>query len=207
MPLHKTITVSPSTKVLIWKIEETEEELRKGVDLIPESKQRLQGMKSEIHRRGFLSVRHLLEESGYAPSQLYYDSFGKPHLSDGVHISITHSFIFSGIIVSNKEVGIDIELRRDKVQKIAHKFVDYEFTYLSEPQLTKKLTKIWCAKESVYKAFATKGVSFRQHTRVLPFTMEEEKTKAWVFYGRRASSYNIEFFELEQYNCAYALKM
>ena len=59
-----------------------------------------------------------------------YDEFGKPHLKDGKCISITHSFIFSGVIVSDKEVGIDIEKQREKISIIAKKFVDYEFNYL-----------------------------------------------------------------------------
>lgn len=35
MALYKTITVNPNTKVLIWKIEESYEELEKGLTLTP----------------------------------------------------------------------------------------------------------------------------------------------------------------------------
>ena len=63
---------------------------------------------------------------------MFYDENGKPHLKDGKHISITHSFTFSGVIVSDAEVGIDIEKQRDKIAIIAHKFIDYEFDYLDE---------------------------------------------------------------------------
>ena len=58
-------------------------------------------MKSDLHQRGFLSVRHLLKEVGYSDADLIYDEFGKPHLKDGKHISITHSFTFSAIIISD----------------------------------------------------------------------------------------------------------
>ncbi len=63
---------------------------------------------------------------------LFYDEFGKPHLKDDKYISITHSFNFSGIIVSENKVGIDIEKQRPIITKIASKFVGYEFEYLKE---------------------------------------------------------------------------
>jgi phosphopantetheinyl transferase len=50
---------------------------------------------------------------------LYYDE-GKPHLKDDKYISISHSHHFSAIIVS-KSVGIDIELQREKIIRIADK--------------------------------------------------------------------------------------
>jgi hypothetical protein len=40
--------------------------------------------------------------------------------------------IFSAIIVSNKTVGIDIELQREKIIRIADKFVDQEYSYLDK---------------------------------------------------------------------------
>jgi hypothetical protein len=51
------------------------------------------GMKSELHQRGFLSVRKLLQEASYNDFDLSYDELG-PHLKDGKHISITHSYQF-----------------------------------------------------------------------------------------------------------------
>ena len=105
MPLYKTITVNPSTKVLIWKIEETFEELSDGITLTTHCYNRVNGMKSDLHRRGFMSVRKLLALEGYTDHDLYYDLNGKPHLRDDKHISITHSFIFSAIIVSDFEVS------------------------------------------------------------------------------------------------------
>ncbi len=91
---------------------------------------RLEGMKSELHQRGFLSVRKLMQEAGYNDLDLYYDEFGKPHLKDDKYISITHSHHFSAIIISDESVGIDIELQREKIIRIADKFVDTEFKYL-----------------------------------------------------------------------------
>ena len=61
MALYKTLTVSTSTKVLIWKIEESIDELKNGISLTEKSTMRLGSMKSELHQKGFLSIRHLLK--------------------------------------------------------------------------------------------------------------------------------------------------
>lgn len=206
MSLFKSITVNPTTKVLIWKIEEPEENLKKGIILTDNCLNRLLGMKSEIHRRGFLSVRQLLREAGYKASDLFYDSYGKPHLKDGKQISITHSFIYSGLIISDTiKVGIDIEKQRNKIGVIAHKFINYEFGYLN-PKMIRELTVVWCIKESLYKVFATEGMSFKQHAKVIPFDITENCTPAWIIYKERLLKYTASFLEFDGFTCAYALE-
>lgn len=207
MPLYKSISVNSQTTVKIWKIEESYDELFEPLDLKPQSLDRVLGMKSELHQRGFLSVRHLLREFGYTDQDLFYDDNGKPHLKDGKHISITHSFTFSGVIVSDKEVGIDIEMQRDKIAVIAHKFVDYEFNYLdkSADHYINKLTVIWGIKESLYKLFATPGMLFKEHFLVIPFTFDDGETIAWIDYKGRKYRYNTAFLEFEGFTCAYVV--
>ncbi|UNY99528.1 4'-phosphopantetheinyl transferase superfamily protein [Zhouia spongiae] len=205
MPLYKTITTPNNSKVLIWKIEESYEELLQGIQLTDNCRTRVASMKSEIHQRGFLSVRHLLKKAGYKASDLFYNSSGKPHLKDGKHISITHSFTFAAIIVSDGVIGIDIEKQRDKIGVIAHKFIDYEFNYLSSDQV-RELTVVWCVKESLYKAFATDGMSFKQHTKVIPFEIGEQETTGWIIYNDQLEKYEIKFLEFEGFTCAYAIK-
>ena len=109
MPLYKTIKPNNHTTIFVWKIEESFEALSECMPLTERSKSRIQSMRSELHRRGFLSVRHLLKEAGYSDFDLYYNGNGKPLLKDEKHISITHSFTFSAIAISTKEVGIDVE--------------------------------------------------------------------------------------------------
>ena len=210
MPIYKTITVSPTTQVYIWKVTEPEVELAKDVELTEHCQNRMDGMKSEAHRRAFLSIRHLLAEAGYVDSDLYYDDFGKPHLKDGKYISITHSHHFTGIIVSETdEVGIDIEMQRDKILKIAHKFTpiqEYK-TLANSEALMRKLTIVWGAKESLYKIYAQQGLSFLRHINVIDFSFEDTRTVAEIMYKGKKSHYEIEFLEFEGFTCVYALKM
>jgi 4'-phosphopantetheinyl transferase len=206
MPLYKTITINPATTVYIWKIEESFDTLSRNIKLTDHCQQRVDGMKSELHRRGFMSVRHLLAEAGYVDHDLYYDAQGKPHLTDGKHISITHSFIFSGIIISDQEVGIDIEMQRDKILRIANKFTPIEeySTLANADAIIRKLTIVWGAKESLYKLYAQEGLSFLKHIDVQDFYFDHAKTTASVTYEAVMSTYAIFFLEFEGFTCVYA---
>ncbi|WP_412986922.1 4'-phosphopantetheinyl transferase family protein [Pontimicrobium sp. IMCC45349] len=207
MPLYKTITVNSQTTVKIWKITESYDDLLAPLDLKPRSLERVLGMRSELHQRGFLSVRHLLRDFGYTDQDLFYDDNGKPHLKDGKKISITHSFTFSGVIISDKEVGIDIEKQRDKIARIASKFIDYEFQYLQKTSdcYTRRLTVIWGIKESLYKLFATPGMLFKEHFLVIPFMINDDATVAWIDYEDRKYRYEALFLEFEDFTCAYVV--
>ena len=207
MPLYKTITPNSQTTVKIWKITESFDELMQEVNLKPQSLERVLGMKSELHQCGFLSVRQLLKDLGYTDDDLFYDASGKPHLKDGKHISITHSFTFSAVIVSDFEIGIDIEKQRDKISIIANKFIDYEFNYLEIDSIDyiNKLTVIWCIKESLYKLFSTPGLSFKRHCLVIPASDNTDETVAWIDYDNKKYRYNIQFLEFEGFTCSYAI--
>lgn len=209
MPLYKTITVSSTIKVYVWKIEEAEDELAQGIELTPHCQNRMIGMKSEMHRKGFLSIRHLMGEAGYVDADLYYDSVGKPHLNNGKHISITHSNQFTGIIVSDaEEVGIDIEMQREKILRIAHKFTPIEEyrTIANTDALIRKLTIVWGCKESLYKIYAEPGLSFLQHISIKDFSLSDERIDGEVLYQENSTPFNIRFIEFEGFTCVYAVK-
>ncbi len=204
MPLYKSLVLNSQTIVKIWKISESKDFFLDQFVLKSESLERVNGMKSELHQRGFLSVRMLLAEFGYADEDLIYDTFGKPHLKDGKHISITHSYCFSAVVVSSREVGVDIEKKRDKILKIAPKFIGFETSYLikKDPNLIQKLTWIWCIKESLYKLYATPGMVFKKHFLVVPFGTESNSTTAWIIEDNRRSKYKAIFMEFEGFGCA-----
>ena len=207
MALYKTLTVNKATKVLIWKIEESISKLQEGIVLSENSTARLNSMKSQLHQRGFLSIRHLLKEVGYSDADLIYDEFGKPHLKNGKFISITHSFTFTAIIVSDKfHVGIDIEKQREKILKIAYKFTPFEEykTIANVDALISKLTIVWGAKESLYKIYGKKKLLFLHHIYIEDFKFADEKTTGEIRYNGENTAYNISFLEFEGFTCVFA---
>jgi 4'-phosphopantetheinyl transferase len=210
MPLYKTITFNPSTQILVWEITESFEELLSLVNLKPKTENRLNGMKSEMHQRAFLSVRMLLNEAGYSDFDLHYDEFGKPYFLDGKHVSITHSHHFSAIIISDETVGIDIEMQREKILRIADKFVNTtELNRLKSFDLQdyiKKLTIKWGAKEAIFKIRNEKGISFKDHIQVNPFEIEDQKTTAILEIENIKQQFSIYFEEFEEFTLVYAFE-
>ena len=207
VPLYKTITVSEKTKVYLWEVTEEEKELARGIELTTYCQDRLDGMKSEMHRRAFLSIRHLMALAGYKDKQLFYNEFGKPFLIDGTHISISHSHNVTGIIVSkDHKVGIDIEKQREKILRIAHKFTPLQEyrTIANTDALILKLTQVWCAKESLYKIYAQPGLSFLNHIVVNDFGLGDGKTTAKIYFEGSKSAYQVWFDDFEGFSCAFA---
>lgn len=207
MPLYKRILINENCKLYIWKIEESLDSLLAPVKLTKNSLQRLESMKSDLHQRGFVSIRHLLKEAGYSDSDLYYDEHGKPFLKDGKHVSITHSFNFTAIIISeNQHVGIDIEKQRDKILTIAHKFTPVEEykTIANHSALISKLTIVWGAKESLYKIYGKKKLRFLEHIYIYDFNFEEAYTKGEIRYQGETYPFHVHFLEFEGFTCVYA---
>ena len=207
MPLYKSIYIDTSSQILVWKITESYEKLLGEVQLNEKSLLRLNGMKSQLHQRAFLSVRKLLQEAGYSDFDLQYDESGKPHLNpnncytEPVEVSISHSNNFSTLIISDQKVGIDIEMQRDKIIRIADKFVNNkESLRLGDTNTLdyiKKLTVKWGAKEAIFKIRNEKGISFKDHINVLPFELNEHQAIANLHFNGLHRQYTIYFSELD----------
>ncbi len=209
MPLYKTINFSSTTQILVWKITESLSQLCNEVTLNATNTIRFNGMKSELHQRAFLSVRKLLQEKSYTDFDLEYDEFGKPHLKDGKHISISHSHEFSTIIISDQKAGIDIELQREKIIKIADKFVDYEFEFLNkqnQEEYIRKLTVIWGIKESIFKICNEIGISFKNHIQTKAFEMNEKSGIATLTFQNKTREFMFHFEEIEDFTLVYVFE-
>lgn len=134
--------------------------------------------KRDTERNGILFLLNKL--FGGQPVQYGYSPEGKPYLKDrNAHISVSHSHDKLAILVNEKEsTGVDIELIRDKVVNVKHKFLCE-----AEQQFTgndiEKLTTLWAAKEAIYKAYGLKGVDFKENMFVEAYN--EANTD---FYGR-----------------------
>lgn len=205
MPLFKIINHNSQTKILVWHITETLSELLQTISLTAANNQRINGMKSEMHQRAFLSVRKLLQEIDLTDADLYYDESGKPHLSNKQFISISHSHEFATIIVSNVQVGIDIEMLREKIITIADKFVVETLNKNFKQNYIKKLTVIWGAKEAIFKIINQKGISFKKHISVAEFNLAQNQTYATVTFNDTSTTFSIFYVEINNYMLVYAL--
>lgn len=98
---------------------------------------------------------------------LRYTPEKKPWLANSTaHVSISHSHDYLAIILDKKKsTGIDIELLRDKVIAVRHKFLSATESELAQNDVL-KLTTIWAAKEAMYKAHGLKGIDFARDLAV-----------------------------------------
>ncbi|MGV6845924.1 MAG: 4'-phosphopantetheinyl transferase family protein [Lutibacter sp.] len=205
MPLYKTIHINQNTTIYIWKIVESLAQLKDGILLKENSLNRIESMKSLTHKKGFLSIRQLLKQANLSDNDLYYNDLGKPFLNNEKHISITHSFEFSAIIISDDLVGIDIEKNRDKILKIKHRFIKFDSQLISEKDNSIALyTTIWGAKESLFKIYPFGGLTFKDDIFIEPFELENNQTIGYIKKPNWETPFNIRFKQIENYSLVYA---
>lgn len=209
MSFHKSIAINKTTTAYFWKITEDFNTLFREVQLKDTSLSRLEKMKSESHQKGFLAVRMLLQHIGYSDFDLFYDEKGKPHLEKkeerekkkDLHISISHSFDFSCICISEDTfVGIDIEIMKPKILKIASRFMDVShLENLSEAEQIEKATIIWGTKESIFKIKSEHGISFPDHIFEDPFNLYDSRCDAELRFNNKIEKFDIQFYKVEDY--------
>lgn len=206
MPLYKVIYLSNHTKLYLWKITEDLETLSQDIKLKDSSIKRLESMKSESHKKGFLAVRALLQHIDYSDFDLFYDQFGKPNIKPqncqvkNMHISISHSNDYSAIALSEKNIGIDIEILKEKIVRIAPKFMNMEVLQnLDIHEKIKKATVIWGIKESIFKIKNEQGISFPNHIFEDDFHFDDKKTFAVLKFNHKTEGFNIEFDSFDGY--------
>ena len=220
MPFYKEIIINEYTVAYFWKITEDILWFNEKSVLNDNSKLRLQSMQSEAHQKGFLAVRMLLKHIDLTDFDLYYDEFGKPHLKVESqklkvenleldikkYISISHSHEFSCICISNKPVGIDVEICKEKTLKIASRYMDItHLDNLTVADKIKKATIIWGIKESIFKLKNEKGISFPKHIFERPFKLEDKKGTAQLIFNNNTEDFQFQFDTIEEYAFVCAL--
>jgi len=209
MPFYKKISLSNHSDVYLWRINEEINHLKENLFLSEISLNRLAKMKSKNHIKGFLAVRQLLKSINYSDSDLFYDAFGKPFLKDNKHISISHSHEFACIIISDNSVGIDIELKSEKILKnIALLFAeDFILNFKGNQEDAIILTTFcWSIKEAIFKLIPENDVSFKDNIAIQSFQLNENSCIVNVNIENEISSYTVQLEEIENFVLAYVIQ-
>lgn len=128
-------------------------------------------------KKEWLVSRILIEKmTGEKNSRIIYDAHSKPFLKDSrKHISLSHSHQLLTAIIDDIETGIDIELVKPNVFKIKEKFMSIdELKTLGKDAIAEQLTLYWCVKESLYKYYGKKKLTFKENLLVEPFEFREK---------------------------------
>ncbi|MCK5781327.1 MAG: 4'-phosphopantetheinyl transferase superfamily protein [Flavobacteriales bacterium] len=150
---------------MIWKIEESYDELFEDVKLSTDSLKKLNSFSSNNRKIEFLATRKLLEEMDYTDFDLSYNSDGAPKLKDRF-ISISHTKKYVSICISKLRVGIDIERKRSQIFRISHKFVNDKERVKFNIESIDELSVIWNSKEAMFKLCDRSGIDFKANLNV-----------------------------------------
>lgn len=174
--LARIINTTDST-LFLWHITESASEL--ATLLAPYNNLALEGVEPELrmkmlHNTQFLSTRILLFAYAGLKFPIIKNQYGEP-LSDGVHVSISHSHDYAAIIISKtKRVAIDLEKRDERINRVAHKFIHEIEQFFKEEERTIYYTLIWSAKETLYKLYTANEVIFKDELRIHPFSYSDQ---------------------------------
>jgi phosphopantetheinyl transferase len=210
VPIFFQHQINETTRLGIWKIEESEEFFLSNVPLqkeVTHPHKRLQ------HLAGRFLLQFLFPAFPYELIRIADTS--KPYLPDEqYHFSISHCGDYAAAIVSsNQRVGIDIEIPSQKVERIKEKFLNEEENSEFIPpqagqnselsQNSELLTLLWSAKESVFKWYGNGKVDFRQHIQLKQ--VHEGNETINCLFGKTSEQLTVHYRRFEHLVLAWVL--
>lgn len=162
------------SKIVTWNVSESREQMLAHLNLDPSRLKKLETLRPK-QAKEYLGLRACLLELN-SDLEMYYDDLGKPYLLSDKHLSITHSYENVSVAISQYNIGIDIERKRDKkIKNIAEKFVraDEDSWIPKDETYVDFLHIIWGIKEGLYKINGGNLWNFLHHYKVAPFQLKE----------------------------------
>lgn len=157
MPLIRIDEIAPDVRLGLWQISENLSDFFTSYPSLLSNKQMIDGYRADRRKLEVLATRSLVNAMVGEDIVISHDDNGRPLLSNGFNISISHTCGYVAVIVSRlKKVSVDIEYISERVGRIVSRFLrkDEVAVSLGEQLLC------WCAKETVYKLFSMDNLAF-----------------------------------------------
>ena len=143
--------------------------------LTDQEKERFFSFKHIKRKREFVATR-ILRHRLFGFEHIHYDEHGAPFIEKEGYISISHGPGVVGIAICKKfKIGLDIEPKRVLALSLQAKFLSEKekssFDILSEDEMT----KVWSAKEVLYKLAGRKKILFKEQLLLEKRTNENWK--------------------------------
>ena len=202
--LTKDLDDPAHSRVGVWKITESEAELRTMTSLPSDELEEISYIKNESLRKQRLAVRALLDAMFEEKVYLSHHDNGKPYIeNNAINISITHTDQYVAVILNEEdEVGIDCEsLNRDfsAVEKKA--LSDEEIGDLEDEQKNEQLAIYWCAKEAIFKLTSQYDVDFAEQIQIDGFRYRNEGELSATFTDKDGyeQELNLYYFTFDRH--------
>lgn len=181
MPLHSIRPLPGGAYLGLWHLLETPAELWPQLatpdaysPLLPA---RADGPRQAQWLAGRVLVQRVLAATALTSVllPLQNDATGRPFLVSAgpvPAVSLSHSGAWVAALLASPgtPVGVDVEVVRDKAQRIAHKFLNDAEQAAIKPFITtdaaannELFSLLWSAKETLYKLAGQRGIIFRQN--------------------------------------------
>ena len=146
MPLSHKLVDEPGHLLYLWYITEATSQLQSIFNNVYKDLVPVEQFGSEIRQREWLAVRLLVAEILGHPTRINYLRKGCPFLPDeSFNISISHAKNWVGVqLLADKPAGLDMEIKSDKIRRIAPKFMNNIEIMNSDDSLD-YLYKVWCS--------------------------------------------------------------
>lgn len=202
--LTKDLDDPAHSRVGVWKITESEAELRTMTSIPSDELEEISYIKNESLRKQRLAVRALLDTMFDEKVYLSHHDNGKPYIeNNAINISITHTDQYVAVILNDEdEVGIDCEsLNRDfsAVEKKA--LSEEEIGNLEDEQKNEQLAIYWCAKEAIFKLTSQYDVDFAEQIQIDGFRYRDEGELSATFTDKDGyeQELNLYYFTFDRH--------
>ena len=186
MPLHTIQRLSPAAVLGLWHLTETPAELWATLPHAAAYAPLLPATADARRQAQWLAGRRLTHSLvGELPTPLppetlvQNDPTGRPWLAGApadTVLSLSHSGAWvAAVLARGGRAGVDVELIRDKAQRLAGKFLaENEWARaraaVAPANAGAHYTLLWSAKETLYKLAARRGIIFRQQLLLHEFS-------------------------------------
>ncbi len=123
---------------------------------------------NEGRKREFVATR-ILRHALFGFQHIHYTAHGAPYVQLGSYISISHCKNKVAIATNDHyQIGLDLEIPRPNIEKIMHKFVapsEFNLFNCTDPIV---VSKIWSAKEALYKLAGRRQIHFKEELLLQP---------------------------------------
>ncbi|HET8860909.1 4'-phosphopantetheinyl transferase family protein [Marivirga sp.] len=204
MALEFIKKINENIHLAVWKIEEDLDFYLENVPLSSIDKNILEETTHPEKKLEFMAGRMLcktvLHELRISEQPIFRNEYGKPQIPDSEYdISLSHTENYIALTVGFKlNVGIDIEKPKAKMAKVAPRLYTVEEMSYCQDNLV-HFSKVWSAKEVLYKLFMKRELDFREHLRVKPENKEWTLMTGTIQKGDFNQQYQLAFYELEEY--------
>ena len=202
--LTKDLDDPAHSRVGVWKITESEAELRTMTSIPSDELEEISYIKNESLRKQRLAVRALLDAMFEEKVYLSHHDNGKPYIeNNAINISITHTDQYVAVILNEEdEVGIDCESLNRDFSAVEQKALSAEeIGDLEDEQKNEQLAIYWCAKEAIFKLTSQYDVDFAEQIQIDGFRYRNEGELSATFTDKDGyeQELNLYYFTFDRH--------